>query len=323
MKIGVLTVLLGGLELPKALDYLKRVGVEAVEIGCGGYPGDAHCKAADLLKDDQKREAFREAIASRDLTLSALSMHGNALHPDKAFAAKHLKDHRNAVLLAEKLGIDTVITFSGCPGDHDGAKYPNWVTCAWPPDYPAILKWQWESKVVPFWKEEAAFARDHGVTKIALEMHPGFVVYNPETLLQLRDAVGPEIGANYDPSHLFWQGIDVPESILEVGRAGALFHFHAKDSRVEPSVARRTGVLDAKPYTGEANRAWTFRTVGYGHSEAVWKDIASALRTVGYDGVLSIEHEDALMSANEGLEKAVQFLKDVVIREERGKAYWA
>lgn len=323
MKIGVLTVLLGGLEFPKALDYLKKVGVEAVEVGCGGYPGNAHCKPTALLRSRQKTAEFKEAITSRGLTLSALSMHGNPLHPNREIAEQHLADQRNAILLAEKLELDTVVTFSGCPGDRNGAKYPNWATCAWPTDYQDILTWQWQKKVIPFWKEEVAFAKDHGVTKIALEMHPGFVVYNPETLFKLRDAVGPEIGANYDPSHLFWQGIDVPESIVEVGKAGALFHFHAKDSRVEPAIARRYGVLDAKPYTDELRRAWMFRTVGYGNPMRVWKDIVSALRLVGYDGALSIEHEDSLMSPNEGLEKAVQFLKSIVIREPRGQAYWA
>ena len=323
MKIGVLTVLLSELELDQTLDYLKSVGVEAVEIGCGGYPGNAHCKADELLADDQKRAAFQEAIESRGLELSALSMHGNPLHPNREIGEQHAEDQRNAVLLAEKLGLDTVINFSGCPGDQEGAKYPNWVTCPWPPDYSAIVEWQWTEKVIPYWKEAAAFARDHGVSKIGLEMHPGFVVYNPETLLRLREAAGPEIGANFDPSHLFWQGIDVPEAILEIGKAGAMHHFHAKDSRVEPTVARKHGVLDTKPYQDEINRAWVFRTVGYGHDLALWKDIASALRLVGYDGVLSIEHEDSLMSAREGLEKAVKFLKEVVITQSSTEAYWA
>ena len=323
MKVGVLTVLLSDLPLERALDYLKSVGVEAVEIGCGGYPGTAHCKPDELLADAQKLGAFQEAIASRGLELSALSMHGNPLHPDRELAHRHAADERNAVLLAEKLGLDTVVTFSGCPGDHDGAKYPNWVTCAWPTDYPEILEWQWNEKVIPYWRESVAFAQDHGVTKIALEMHPGFVVYNPETLLRLRDAVGPTIGANFDPSHLFWQGIDVPEAIIEIGKAGAMHHFHAKDTRVDPAVTRRIGVLDAKTYSDELKRSWIFRTVGYGHDAAVWKDIASALRLIGYDGVLSIEHEDALMSAREGLEKAVRFLKDVVIEQPAGEAYWA
>ena len=323
MKIGVFTVLLSDLELGQVLDYLKSVGVEAVEIGCGGYPGTAHCRADELLADEQQRAAFTEAIESRGLVLSALSVHGNPLHPNSEIGEQHAQDQRNAVLLAEQLGLDTVINFSGCPGDQEGAKYPNWVTCPWPPDYSAIVEWQWTEKVIPYWKEAAAFARDHGVSKIGLEMHPGFVVYNPETLLRLREAAGPEIGANFDPSHLFWQGIDVPEAILEIGKAGAMHHFHAKDSRVEPTVARKHGVLDTKPYQDEINRAWVFRTVGYGHDLALWKDIASALRLVGYDGVLSIEHEDSLMSAREGLEKAVKFLKEVVITQSSTEAYWA
>lgn len=82
------------------------------------------------------------------------------------------------------------------------------------------------------------------------------------------------------------------------------------------------GVLDTKSYSEEAKRSWLFRTVGYGHSYDFWKDFLSMLRLAGYDYVLSIEHEDAFMSPREGLEKAVSFLKDVIIKESRGKVWW-
>lgn len=323
MKIGVLTVLLSDQPLGKVLKYLAGLGVQAVELGCGGYPGNAHCNAEELLASPQKIRALKAMLAKHDLEISALSMHGNPLHPDKAIARAYRKDQENGVRLAEKLGVDTVITFSGCPGDHDGAKYPNWVTCAWPPDYPAILKWQWEEKVIPYWQKSVKFARDHGVKKIGLEMHPGFVVYNPETLLRLREATGPEIGANFDPSHLFWQGIDVPTAIRELGKAGAMHHFHAKDTRIDLNNTRLNGVLDTKPYTNELERSWIFRSLGYGNSAEVWKAIISELRMVGYDGVLSIEHEDSLMSPNEGLEKGVRLLKEILVSQPAGVAYWA
>ena len=323
MRIGVVTVLLRDLPLAEALDYLAQIGVQDLEIGCGGYPGNDHCDAAELLASDDKRSEFQEAITSRGLKLSALAVHGNPLHPDTELASRHAAEERDAIRLAEKLGVETVVGFSGCPGDHEGAKYPNWVTNAWPTDYPAILTWQWDTKVIPYWREAVAFARDHGITRIALEMHPGFVVYNPETLMRLRDAVGPEIGANVDPSHLFWQGVDVPEAILDLGRAGAIYHFHAKDTRIEPTVARKHGVLDTKSLAGASARAWIFRTVGYGHGAEVWRDIVTALRTVNYDGPLSIEHEDSLMSPREGLEKAVRFLREIIIEQPASEAYWA
>ena len=322
MKLGVLTVLLGDLPFEEALDYLRDLGVQSVEIGCGNYPGNAHCDPDALLNDDKACDAFLKAVQSRDMDICALSAHGNPLHPNPKIARAHAETQRKTIQLAQKLGVQTVVGFSGCPGDSDGSKYPNWVTCPWPTDYLEILEWQWEKKVIPYWKAEADFLRAHDA-RIALEMHPGFVVYNSETCLQLRDACGPEIGANLDPSHLFWQGCDIVAVIRELGDAGALYHFHAKDTKVHPLNAAKHGVLDTKPYTDEKNRSWLFRSVGYGHDYGYWKDIVSELRLVGYDGVLSIEHEDSLMSSNEGLEKGVKFLKDILIFEQPGTAYWA
>lgn len=321
MKIGVFTVLLSQQPLEKALDYIKEAGCEAVEIGTGNYPGNAHCDPDELLSDNAKLNKFQKAIESRGLIISALSCHGNPLHPNRTFAQQNHEVHRQTVLLAEKLGIDRVINFSGCPGDSENAKYPNWVTCPWPPDFSEIVEWQWKEKVIPYWKEEAVFAQKHKVDKLCFEMHPGVVVYNPETLLRLREAVGEVIGANFDPSHLFWQGIDPVAAIRKLGPA--IYHFHAKDCKIDPINTSNIGVLDTKSYADEINRSWIFRTVGYGHDYSVWKDIVSALRMVGYDHVLSIEHEDSLMSVDEGLKKAIAFLKQVVIAEKPGSMWWA
>ena len=144
-------------------------------------------------------------------------------------------------------------------------------------------------------------------------MHPGFCVYNPETLLRLRAAVGDVIGANFDPSHLIWQGMDPVAAIREL--AGAIYHVHAKDTKIDQYNTAKNGVLDTKHYGDELHRAWVFRTVGYGNGETYWRDLVSNLRLVGYDRVLSIEHEDSLMSIDEGLRKAVTFLKPIVIEE--------
>ena len=244
-----------------------------------------------------------------------------SLHPNKTIAKAHQNVQHQTILLAEKLGVPRVITFSGCPGDCENSKYPNWVTCPWPDDYAEILKWQWEEKVIPFWKKEVAFAREHKVNQIALEMHPGFVVYNPETVLKLRDAAGEEIGANLDPSHLFWQGIDPIAAVKRLNKS--IFYVHAKDTKIDAINTSINGVLDTKPYSDEINRSWIFRTVGYGHTQSFWKDFVSALRLVGYDDVLSIEHEDSLMSTNEGFQKAVKFLREIILSEEKGKIYWA
>ena len=320
MKVGVFMVAFSGMPFEQALDYVAGVGVEAVEIGTGNYPGGSHCNLDKLLASEDERKKFLKAVESRGLVISALSCHGNPLHPNKEFARANHDVHRKTVELAQKLGLECVINFSGCPGDSPTAKYPNWVTCPWPPDFTEIVEWQWKQVAIPYWREEAKFAKDHGV-KICFEMHPGFVVYNPETLLKLRDACGDAIGANNQPSHLFWQGIDPVHAIRKLG--DAIYHVHAKDCKIDPINGAVNGVLDTKAYGDEINRSWIFRAVGYGHGYDVWKDMVSSLRLVGYDSVLSIEHEDSLMSQNEGFEKAVSFLKEVVISQKPGEMFWA
>jgi sugar phosphate isomerase/epimerase len=320
MKLGVLTVLYQDLSVEATLDKLAALGVEAVEFGTGNYPGNAHCDPDELLADPAKVRELKDAVASRGMVISALSCHGNPLHPDEAAAGEAHEVWRQTARLASELEVGVVNTFSGCPGDHPGAKYPNWVTCAWPPDYLEILEWQWNERVVPYWTEEAAFAREHGIV-VAFEMHPGFVVYNPETLLRLRAAAGDSLGANFDPSHLFWQGIDPVEAIKALG--DAIFHVHAKDTAIDAANVAVNGVLDTKGYDKLLERSWLFRTVGYGHGEKTWRDIVSVLRAVGYDYVVSIEHEDALASIDEGLTKAIGLLKNVLLAEKPAAMWWA
>ena len=315
MKLSVLANLYDSKSLEETLKILTGLGVHTVELGAGGYPGKAHCNPAELLADEKKYQEFIGTLKKYDVEVCALAAHGNALHPDQKIAASFDADFRNAVLLAEKMGVDTVITFSGCPGDHEGAKYPNWVTCPWPGDFLEILNWQWEKKIIPYWKEAAAFAEAHHVPHIAFEMHPGFCVYNPETLLRLRAAVGPAIGANLDPSHLIWQGIDPVAACRAL--AGAIYHVHAKDTKVDHYNTAVNGVLDTKHYSDEIHRSWVFRTVGYGNNESYWRDLISNLRLCGYDRVLSIEHEDSLMTIDEGLRKAVAFLHPLLMEEKK------
>lgn len=323
MKLGVFTVVLGDRSLEEACTYLEAKGVQTVEIGCGGSPGKAHCDPEILLNDDQKLEEFKDTIKSHNLEISALSCHCNPIHPNKEIARRDEEEFDNAILLCERLGIEILNTFSGCPGDSETSQRPNWVTCSWPTDYMEILDYQWNEVLIPYWKKKVEFAKLHGVNKIAIEMHPGFCVYNTSTLLRLREAVGPEIGANFDPSHLIWQGMDPIRCIRELGKHNAIFHFHAKDTKIDSYNTALNGVLDVRHYGDEANRSWIFRSVGYGSGYDFWRDVASELRKVGYDHALSIEHEDSLMSGNEGLSKAIQCLKDVLLFEEKGKMFWA
>ena len=320
MKLGVLTVPLQGLPIDQVFPYLHSLGVQCVELGTGGYTNHNHCNPDVLLNDESEIKRLQTLLAENELTISALSCHGNPVHPDAARAAADHRVFEQTCELAERLGVDTVVGFSGCPGDHAGAKYPNWVTCAWPEDFGKILEWQWNEVLIPYWQSAADIAKAHGISKIALEMHPGFSVYNPASLLRLRRAVGDIIGANFDPSHLIWQGMDPSAALREL--AGAVYHFHAKDTLVDRTNTAKNGVLDTGSYGNIAARSWVFRTVGYGTDMKAWKDMISTLRLIGYDGAVSIEHEDGLMSPREGLEKAVAALRDILITEDTAAMWW-
>ncbi|HWO96540.1 MAG TPA: sugar phosphate isomerase/epimerase [Bacillus sp. (in: firmicutes)] len=320
MKLGVFLTLFRRHSLEEALKYVSQRNIQMVEIATGGYVGNHHLSPAEILEKPYEIERMKELLQQHNLQVSALSCHGNPLHPNQETARQHHEDFKNTVLLARELGVDTVVNFSGCPGESETSQRPVWITCPWPHDFSETVQWQWEEKVIPYWIEMSQFTQNLGI-KVAVEPHPGFVVYNTETALRLRKAAGDNIGVNFDPSHLFWQGMDPVESILELG--SHIYHFHAKDTVVHSKNNRLNGVLDTKSYRDIANRSWVFRTVGYGHGMDTWKEIISALRTVGYTGSVSIEHEDGLMSIQEGFQKAVDFLDEVLITETSGEMYWA
>ncbi|MBE7053284.1 MAG: sugar phosphate isomerase/epimerase [Ruminococcaceae bacterium] len=320
MKLSVFSPVFNGNTLEEALMFLNKHGVKSIEMGTGGFPGTKHVNPDDYLNDDKKVDELLSLLKKYDVEICALSCHGNAIHPDKEIARKFHEDFEKTCKLAKKLGIETIITFSGCPGGSKEDKTPNWITCPWPKDFSVSLDYQWNEVLIPYWKTASEFAKEYGIKKIAFELHPGFCVYNPETLLKLRSAVGDIIGANLDPSHLFWQGIDINYAIRKLG--DAIYHFHAKDTKIDDINTKTYGVLDTKTYADEINRSWIFRTVGYGHSYDVWKDIISSLRLVGYNGAISIEHEDTLMAPMEGLTKAIEFLKDVIIDGSTTDAWW-
>ena len=320
MRIGVFSAVFGQVPFEQMLDKVASFGLTAVEIGSGGYGGHPHCPVDELLESQARREEYLEAVAGRGLIISAFSCHYEPLSPDRELALKSDEDLRKSVRLASLLQVPVVNAFSGLPAGAPGDTRQNWVTCPWPPYFLQILDYQWNQVAIPYWKEAAKFAEDHGI-KVGLEMHPGQLVYNVDTLLRLREAAGPAIGCNFDPSHLFWNGVDPVAAIRKLGQA--IFHVHGKDVYVDPYNVAVNGCNDNKPYDRIPERAWTFRSIGYGHGTQVWKDMVSAFRTVGYDYVISIEHEDALMSFDEGLSKGVALLQDACIFEPPGKMFWA
>ncbi len=308
MKIGVFTDSTLNLSLDDSLDRYVSWGIEAVEIGTGNFSPAPHLKLGEMLADAGARAALRASLERRGLALSALNCSGNPIHPQADVAARDAGVVRDTIRLASALGVDRVVTMSGCPGSPGGG-HPNWVTFTWPPHFEELLRWQWDEVIGPFWSEMGAFAKERGVL-LCFEMHPGMSVYNTASLLRLRAAAGESIAANLDPSHLWWQGMDP----LEVARAlgSAIGFVHAKDTRIDPLNTAINGCLDTTMPQVPGKMPWVFRAVGYGHGESWWRDFVSVLRMTGYDGVLSIEQEDPLMGLEEGTRKAAEFLKPVI-----------
>ena len=320
MKLGLFTPVFGKLRVEDMLAKVRSFDkITAIELGTGAWPGSDHVDLDACLNDKNRACELRKMVAGAGLSISALSCHGNPLHPDAALAKKDDELFRKTVLLAERLEVPVVVTFSGCPGDSDQARHPNWVTTPWPPEFLDVLEWQWEKKAIPYWSDAARHAADHGV-KVALEAHPGFIVYNVESALRLRQATRDNLGVNFDPSHFFWQGVDVPAAIRALGPS--IFHVHAKDVSLDRQNVAINGVIDTKTYRRMAERSWLFRSVGWGHDEFEWKRIVSALRLAGYDYVMSIEHEDALASIDEGLRAAVDVLSRAILTEPPVDAWW-
>jgi sugar phosphate isomerase/epimerase len=321
MKLGALTRSLYDRPLDKALMWLATQGLEAAEIGCGAYDGTKHCNAKVLLRNPEKLKQFQWVVRESGLSISALACHANPLHPSERIASAHREDQRNATILAEKLGVDTVTVMAGCPGESDGSKHPAWILpgISGLEEEDKTSEWQWREKVIPYWTKEVEFAEKNGV-KLAFEPHPGDVVFNDWTFFKLRKAVGKAAGVNFDPSHFFWQGIDPVSSILDL--KDSIYHVHGKDTYVSQDNVRVNGVLHTDPAAPVAKRGWLFRTIGYGHGEVVWRQIISALRMVGYDYVISIEHEDVLTSREEGIRRGVALLKSMMITEDAEGQVW-
>jgi sugar phosphate isomerase/epimerase len=320
MKIGLLTGVIGNHERAEAFQLARELGLDAVELGTGEFASDWHVGLDRIVAEQAAVDELRRDLEANGLEISALSCHANPLHPNPAYAARAQEVFRKTVIAAERLSVAQICLFAGCPGTPDGGEYPNWVSTGWPTYFTELLDWQWSERIIPFWREHAAFAAEHGI-RLAFEMHPGDCVFNLETLLRLREACGDNVGANFDPSHLWWQLSDPLVVIRELGDRGILYHVHAKDTYIDTARTARDGVL-ATTAQEDPRRAWRFATVGYGHDAAFWKQMVSMLRLVGYEGVLSIEHEDPLAPVLQGLQRTVTLLRDAIWTEPSASLSW-
>ena len=150
----------------------------------------------------------------------------------------------------------------------------------------------------------------NGVEKIALENFSSQLVWNPETLMKLRDAVDPIIGLNLDPSHLIWMGVNPMAAARRLG--DAIHHVHGKDVRIEQMLSDVNGLLETRPVTDVANRTWNYVAVGCGQDLKWWKEFFSVVRMCGYNGYVSLEMEDLTMSVDAGINTSVDALKQTL-----------
>lgn len=307
MKLAFVSDSLGGYSFQDMLSHAQRLGVSGVEVNASGWTTAPHFDLQEMLASPGARKAYRREFEARGLEIISLNANGNPLHPADPSQAQGLKD---TIRAAGEMGIATVCAMSGLPAGTVSDTMPNWVVSSWPPETQAILKYQWEEKLIPFWTEVVSLARENGVEKIALELHGNQCVYNVPSLVKLREAVGPSVGANLDPSHLFWMGADPLAAVDALG--DAIYHVHAKDTMLNAPVQATTSLLENGGLTDIPARSWSYVTLGFGHGEEWWRQFCFRLGMVGYDGWLSIEHEDVILNSLEGLEKSVNLLQGVM-----------
>jgi sugar phosphate isomerase/epimerase len=310
MKIGMITDSLGALSFDELLDAAAELGIERLEFAGGNWSSAPHLQLDRMLDSAPSRREFMARLGDRGIAVSALNCSGNPLHPG-GIGRRHREVTRKTIALAGLLGVERVVMMSGCPGGPGDAN-ANWVTTSWPPETQSILTYQWEEVLIPYWRELVAEARKQGVTKLCLELHGYQNVYSVSSFFRLREAVGDTVGVNFDPSHLMWMGADPLAAVAALGPA--IYHVHAKDTRLESAPLARDGRIEIKPAEDVAHRAWNYVTLGHGHDPAWWRRFCQALNAVGYDDVLSIEHEDFALPPIEGVRQSVELLRRALSR---------
>jgi len=308
MKLALCTDVLANLSFEDMLDRVKSYGISGVELTAGGWSPCPHVNTKELLSSPEKLSVFQAALEKRDIEIAALNCSGNPLAPGE-LGQKHTETSYATVELAAKLGVKKIVMMSGLPGGCAEDKTPNWITStvSWPDYMPDVVKYQWDEVAFPWWKKFAQFAKDHGIEQIAIEEFPSQLVYNPSTLLKLREEVGDIIGMNLDPSHLFAMGADPIAAARKL--EGAVYHVHGKDARIERGLADIDGLLEFKPVTDVKSRTWNYVAVGCGHDLMWWKEFFSVLRMTGYNGWVSLEMEDLTMSVDAGIDTSISALK--------------
>ena len=313
MKLSICTDVMGEFPFTDMLDRCVELGVEGVEMTGGGWSPGPHFRADELLADKGLLQSKLKELEAHGLKIAALNCSGNPLDPG-ALGEKHRKEIADTVRLAGEIGVTKIVTMSGLPAAAPGDTVPNWLvyTKSWPDEMPERDRYQWEDCAFPYWEGLVKLADEVGVEKFALENFSAMLVWNPETLLRLRDAVSPKIGMNLDPSHLFWMGADPIAGARALGNA--IHHVHGKDTRIERGLAEVNGLLELREVTDVAARAWNYVAVGAGHDLQWWKEFFSVVGMMGYDDWVSLEMEDFTMSTEAGIRSSIDALQATIIR---------
>jgi sugar phosphate isomerase/epimerase len=307
MEIGLYAESAGLSSLDETLPRARDLGITRIELATGGQNPRPFLDVDKLLASKSEQREILSKLSDHGMSLSALNISAFPLHP--RVGSDHTELTRKTMRLAGELGVDRVIAQSGVPGDAPGSSVPNWVTYPWPDDMLDTVRRQWDQGIA-LWRELADYGESHGVGRICFELHPVNLVYNVPTLLMMREAVGDAIGANFDPSHLMWQGMDIPACVRAIGPA--VFHVHVKDVMMHPHNRALVGLLDNRPDVSFRERPWNFCTPGFGHDARWWRKFFVALDDIGYDDVASIENEDPYLPGIAGVERTVPFLRQVM-----------
>jgi len=321
MKLGIFTALFQDRPLSDVLRIVAELGYEAVELPA--FRGSRHLDLDAVLNDGGR--SLRNLVKEFGLEISALSNGREGqmvLGPqdwtmDKFAPVQGVAERikygterlKRAAQAAAALEVPVVTGFVGSPVWDKWYNYPSTNERAYE------LAWElFAERVNPILDE---FARC-GV-RFAFEVHPTEIAYNLETAEHALEVLDDrsEFGFNFDPSHLVWQGIDPVVFIKHLGKR--IFHAHAKDGEVQQDEVRRSGVLSGGSWT-RPDRGFRFRVPGWGDVD--WRRVISALAAVGYDSVLSFEHEDPVMSPEDGCEKAIAFLRPLIIKKPLASPWW-
>ncbi|HZA80055.1 MAG TPA: sugar phosphate isomerase/epimerase [Actinomycetes bacterium] len=330
MKLGAYTACLHDQPLPEALATLRDLGLDSAEVNSGGFLPAPHLPIEQVRASRAAREEYLGQFAEAGITLTALNCNGNPLHADPEVRDKHGNDVREAISLAALLGVRRVVTMSGLPAADPGGRLPSWTVLPWDSAYLDARDYQWQQVAVPYWKDIQARARDADV-KVCIEMHPHNLVYNPATMERLATEIdATHVGAEMDPSHLFWQGIDPVAALDRLG--GLVYNAAAKDTRINDA-AKVNGVLDDRfgrvapdepgavslggRYTlsrWPEGSSWDFVAVGRGHDVDFWTGFLRAIERIDPDMAVNIEHEDQELDQLEGLRHAAETLRTAAAR---------